>query len=905
MDTVHGGAVGHPEGDRMSFIGRLRNRVRAAAARSRLERDMQEEMAAHIQQAAERLRARGMSDHDALLAARREFGNVGVLQEQARDARGARWIESVLGDLRHAIRQSARTPLLAATIVVTLTLGIGVSAAGFGVLAGMLTRPAPGVPSDPSLVAIRGLQRSAQSYGSRELSYPELMELGRLDEFSEVAGWTMTTVAAEFGGQELETAFAQFVTPNFFRVLHLTINPGRGFAQSRFDDRAPPEVTAVMSRLFAIEKFGSPDAAVGKTMKLNGAIVTIVGVAPPRFIGAGWHRETRTLWLPVSAWSIVDRRGGAFTTTGTGAFSAIGRLAEGTTIASATAAVEVVAARARNASPPSSGQRALTYSADVVPLRGNIRVEYGGGTPEIIGVTGLVVLILLVCTTTVSSLLVGAAMTRRREIAVRLALGASRARIIRQLLTESTVLAFVAGAAGLGVYALITRALRDSIARDNIEPTWTTALVTALFAMATALLCGLSPALHATRDDVAAALKDSSTAATVRSRLQRTFVVAQTALTQPLLVMLAMTIAIVLRETQARSRNLGEHVVRAEFDTWAAAGSGGDRLSAVVQRLSSLPGVRAVLPQVSGYMILKLAAPSSGVTPGRLFEVRTDQTPPRYFAAMDIPLVRGREFLDRDSAEAVTPIVIATDFAAQIFGAVDPVGKRMTTHRPGDGGRMGEVEVVGVVAAEHVGSSESGARLRIFTPLNGKLGVRAFGPDALLIRTETYAEPFIRTFQDIARAEAPLTPVRRMVTLSQIDREARSELIEAAGASAAGGLIALLLASIGLYAVVALSVSQRIREIGVRVSLGATQRQVVAMFFRSGLRVSLTGLAIGLPLSVAAIKILSSQVGIPRVNMPIIVGAVAVCVIVVASLASWIPARRAAGVDPLIALRDG
>lgn len=253
----------------------------------------------------------------------------------------------------------------------------------------------------------------------------------------------------------------------------------------------------------------------------------------------------------------------------------------------------------------------------------------------------------------------------------------------------------------------------------------------------------------------------------------------------------------------------------------------------------------------------------------------------------------------------MTPIVIGSDLAAQAFGGGDPIGKRLSVLTRNEDRRTGEAEVVGVVAVENVGSSEYGSDMRVFAPMDGALAVPGPKPDALLIRTEAPSAPLIATFQKIARAEAPMTPARSMKTLAQIDREARSEVIQATTAAAVGGSVTLFLASIGLYAVVALAVSQRRREIGVRISLGATPRQVSAMFFRSGLRVSLTGLLIGLTLSAATLKVLASQVGLPRTNIPEIAAVVTLAVVIVASLASWIPARRAAGVDPIVALRDG
>jgi ABC-type antimicrobial peptide transport system permease subunit len=270
---------------------------------------------------------------------------------------------------------------------------------------------------------------------------------------------------------------------------------------------------------------------------------------------------------------------------------------------------------------------------------------------------------------------------------------------------------------------------------------------------------------------------------------------------------------------------------------------------------------------------------------------------------MGIRDVRGRTFVQADSLASTAPIIIGTDFAARLFGSADPIGRRLRVLSDG-GSPQAVAEIVGVVDAADAGDSEVGRSIRVFTPLGGRLGTR-LSPDAMLIRTRMPAQPLIAAFLEIARSEAPLTPVLSMQTLAQIERGKRTEIVQAMGVSAAGGVLTLLLASIGLYAVVALSVGQRRREIGVRISLGARPVQVVAMFFRNGLKVSLLGLAIGIPLSMAALKVIGTQVGIPRTNLPGIAAVVSLAVIVVASLATWIPARRAAGVDPLIALRDG
>ena len=887
----------------MSLIGRIRKRVRAAAARSRLERDMQEEMREHIAQAAERFRSRGMSEADALIAARREFGNVAVLQEQARDARSVRWVETTVGDLRYAARQIRRTPLLAATIVLTLTLAIGVGAAAIGTVSGIFTRPAPGVPDDKALVAIRGLQGGEGGRVGRYVSYPELLDYARLGEFSDVAGHVTTDVVLDGGGEPALTATARFVTPNYFRALGLRLGAGSGFHQSRVEDHSTPELTAVIGALFARKRYGVSDSALGKVIRVNGVNLRIVGVAPQRFISVAGDGDYRVIWIPISAWPKIDRQpSNVFSDRTQAHVFAVGRLADGSSIAEARRAAQFVASRARAAAQLSDSDSPRSWSSDVVPLRGDLRVSAPRSDDVLVVslIVAAVVLILLVCTTTVSSLLIGASVKRRQEIAVRLALGASRPRIVRQLLTESALLASVAAVLGLIAFALISRSLHESIRDVNFDPSWTTALLTAGFAIGAAVLCGLSPALHATREAVGAVLKDSATNSTSKTRLQRTFVVAQIALTQPLLLGLAVAVAVVMREGgHAMSKSVNERVVRARFDVWSTAARAENKLPALMQRIAALPGVTAVLPQHSGYRQMKLGIPATG---GQV-KARTEHVASGYFKTMGITLTRGREFVATDTTLEISPVILGSDFAARAFGDVDPVGKRIPTFS-NSGQRVGEVEVVGVVSAAAVGSSEYGGGIRVFAPNGGPLST-GLQPSAMLIRTSSLAAPLIPTLREIAAAEAPLTPLIDMETLAEIEEYTRSEIVEAASASAVGGGIALFLAAIGLYAVVALGVGQRRREIGVRVSLGARPSQVVAMFFQSGLRVSLIGVGIGLPLSAALITVVGSQVGMPRANMPVIGAAVALVVVIVASLASWIPARRAAGVDPLIALRDG
>jgi putative ABC transport system permease protein len=271
----------------VSFLGRARMWLRAAASRSRLDREMREEMSSHLTQATERFMARGMLEAEARQAAQREFGHIGTVTESGREARGGQWITSVAEDLRHAMRYFARSPLASITIVLTLALGIGFSSAGFTVLEGMLYRPAPGVPDDPSLVKIRG-RMNVRPY-RRSLSWEELNSYAaQTGTFSAVVGWAASSVVIDHGSPDagVINATGFFVTPNYFRTLETRLFAGRLFEQSRFDQLSPPELTAIVSYDFARQlDAADPGATIGMAITVNRTSVTIIGIAAQRFKG--------------------------------------------------------------------------------------------------------------------------------------------------------------------------------------------------------------------------------------------------------------------------------------------------------------------------------------------------------------------------------------------------------------------------------------------------------------------------------------------------------------------------------------------------------------------------------------------------------------------------------------------
>ena len=891
------------------MIHTIRSRLRAVFRRGALDREMRDEMALHLEQATERLMRRGMSEADARDAARREFGNVAVLQEEGRDARGARWVDSLTADLRYALRHFSRTPVTAITLVLVLAFGIGVNSAIFTLLQAFAMRGPPAVDADPSLVRVRGtlFVRASGRLGARGFSGPEVEAIAaRRETFSSVAGWAHEQLVFDVGdGNEPRVRRGHFVTPNYFATLGVRPVIGPGLPAVQTTDTPGAELAVVIShRLWGL--FGDDAAVIGRVVRINGIPVRIVGVAPPGFQGAlAGLDDGVSLWLPLAARApLVRSTPNALVNRDSTIFQAVGRLTPGTNVDRATSVVRVVAA-----GWVPDDRKGFDYSSDVVPLRGDTEVYDDPSVALAVGLAGTgALIVLLIACTNVSALLVGAGVARRREIAIRLSLGASRRRIVRQLITESSLIAIAGGALGLMTFWSIINVLSwayGAYGGAPLEVDLVTVGFTAVIALGTGIIFGLSPALHATRLDVAHALKDAGGGVTSRSRLQRAFIVAQIGLTQPLLVSLALVIAVTRSELGGIG---GEHPL-SERLTRITFGAGGEsngkpnvkhaRIRDAMDRVSRLPGVERVMPEVSGFdmadLRVRVSDRGTGSRADEVVTTRIEGAAPGYFAFWAIPLLRGRDLVAADTAGRDMAVVIGTDLARFLWGLADPIGKRLDV--ASRSGASSAAVVVGVF--DTAGVARGGGR--VYTAHGGR-----WQKDSYLIRTRSPGTAVIPAVRQVVRAAVPDIPVYRVATLAEVARRDRHDMMLATASAAGGGLLALLLASIGLYGVVALAVRQRHREIGIRVALGARPGQVIGMFFMSGIRLSVVGLVLGLPLSVAALYAVVSTVAGVHSNNVVIGGAavvVAVAVVAVASLATWVPARRAASVDPLVAIR--
>jgi predicted permease len=913
----------------MRSIRRTLARIAGMFRHDRGDDDLRAEMEAHLALEIEENLRRGMDADEARRRALIAAGGFTQATESVREQRGLPWVESLVGDLRFALRQFRRTPLSTVTMILVLSLGIGANIVLFTVVNSLATMPAPGIERNGSLVRIRGTVQVERVAGvhARTMSWPEVQQYAALtDLFGSVAAYADETAVVKTGDAASPplTASVIYTTANYFDVLNVRPALGAEPAADANVMQAATAPSALISYAMWQQQFGGARDVIGRTIRINDIPVEIAGVAPPRFLGTNGGRGL-TLWLPLAAYPQVQGRTPAVFLSNDSAFLSVAALLRpGVTHTAATATVAGIASRAfqpgregsstRVAGGDVIGARSESGSADVVPmLAANDRVR--DRTDLILtaaGSGGFALLILLITCTNVSALMVGLAVARRREIGVRLSLGAPRMRLIRQLLTESVLLAVIAAAVGLFVTTIGISAFAASLEDVQLVIDWRVTTATAAIAIVTGILFGVSPALHATRVSVGEVLKNSSKAvAATRSRLQRSLVVVQIALTQPLLVGVGVLIATMVTDLGKRQTSaVPEQIVEIELDTWAGNLTNRERaagINALVDRIAAMPGVTHAMPMQLGTMGAPVAVHPDDRIAGinyTTMQGRLTAAPKGFFDAFAIPLVRGRAF---DAAEhahiaddslrhpAYTAVIVGSDLARRLFGDANAVGRRLTLASSATSSAPPMV-VVGVVDAAAAGPSFVNGEFRMYVPyasINTGVIVRTAGP----------ALPMLNALREVALTEAPRMPIYRAETMEQREAEARSDLLRASAAVAAGGMLALLLSAIGLYAVVSFGVGQRTREIGIRTALGALPSGVVRLFFLKGLGLSAIGLIIGLPLSMIVTWLIASSLNWPLTSSPLIGVGIAAVVLVVASVAVWIPARRASTIDPTVALR--
>jgi predicted permease len=873
-------------------------------APDRIAAELDDELRFHVEMRAEELVARGMTRDEAWAEAVREMAPASSSRGEivARDAASAWWsrfgvwLDEVRRDALWALRSMRRAPGYAAVTVLTLALAIGANTAVYSVVKAVLLDRLPFRASD-ELVAIHSGIVQDGSEPRSQISPADLVDYERESRSIAAMAAVASAQVTFLGAGEPEVWPAARVGGRFFDVLGVRALIGRTLRPADAEPGAPPVI--VLTHATWRRAFGGDSSIVGRSIVLNGNARTVVGVLGPDFVMPFLRADAiAPLDLgPALAQPVTARKFHWLV--------AVGRLASGTTVARAKADLHAISVRLAERYPESNQD----YRASAFPLRDEL---VGDARPGLIVLAGAAALVLLLACANIAGVLVARTLARRRDLAVRVSLGASRGRLARQLLTESLILALAGGALGLALGVWGERMLLG-IGGDAIPHTARVAidarvmLFTLAISLGSALLVGLAPALVGARGDVHDVLKSTSAGAggaQGRPRLRAALVAGQIALSVVLLVgagLLTRTL-VALEHVDLGYRTSGMltfHVsLGRAYDTGAKQIAFFDELFA---RLGRLPGARAV--GGAGALPLDGGSSASLRVDGRPFEgaqppeVRYGVASDGYFAAMGITLLRGRAFDEREREDGPHSVIISEALAQKFFPDRDPIGGRV---KVGPNPDQPWETVVGVVSDVHADAT-SASEATVYESMRqdhwgGADVVVAVAPgtDPMSLLPSVRSE-----VRSIDRTLA-LTDVRTMD-----DRFARSlagrrlpMLLLTAFAA-----LALLLATLGVYSVMAYAVAARAREFGIRMALGARAREVLALVGRQALRTTLLGAALGVAGAVATTRFLSSLLyGVAPLDPATFVGVVAV-LIVFTLVAAWLPARRATRVDVVDSLR--
>jgi putative ABC transport system permease protein len=814
----------------------------------------------------------------------------------------------MVADVRFALRQFRRRPFVTATMMTVLAIGLGIATTPFVLISSFTATPLAAVDPDAHTVRIRGIdlgQGPGRAIG-REFSYAEVLEYAaRTTVFADVGAWTSTDVTLDLGSGDspnLQSGAATFVTASYFHSLGVRPVRGAGLPES-FANDAPPQLQAVISDTIWERFHERADDVIGRTLKVNNSVVTIVGVAPRAFNGARAGGSSMRVWLPVNARPVVQPSAPALRSEAA-TFGVIGRLQPGVSFGHASTVAATVADR--------FGSR---VSTDVVTALASNYFPPSGEPPTVTGPLlslTMPLLVLLITCTSVSALLAGQALSRRQEIAIRLAMGAHRRRIVRQLLTETVLLGLGAG----GLALLVVWWLLSGAEAVWVGPgawlvvDWRAGVFIAALALVASLAFGLSPARHATRTAVAAVMKEGDSIPG-RTRLQSTLVIAQIALTQPaLLIMgtLLLDLRTELREV-APMTVAADRLVEVGFNTNPRYGALDDRREAAIARVraqvAALPGVVGAVPAfLGGGGHERLVSPPDDRAEGAAgvpeAEAAVHPAPDGYFDVMGLTLAAGRLFSSAEATTATDLAIVNRALARRLWGDAPPLGRRVHiahNHPP----LARTVTIIGMVDGEHDGRDGGDSEPQLFVAARGET------TSHLVVRTLGPADDTVPAIRAAALSAAPDVPITTARTRESREAEARRPIVWGVIAAGISGAVALLLAAIGLYAVISVSVGQRRREIAVRSALGADRRAITTVFVKRGLLICLVGAGVGLGLSTVVYRLMAQaqmfgQNASSSVGGGVIV-LVTVFVFAVGLIASWIPARRAAAIDPWSVLR--
>jgi predicted permease len=814
--------------------------------------------------------------------------------------------ETVWQDVRYGFRLLRRSPLFTITAALSLAIGIGANTTIFSVASAMLLRPLPGV-ADPGRLVDIGRTQNGKDFDNS--SYPNYRDIrARATTVSDVYALRLEPQAMGLRGHDgAERIYGGIVSGNYFSVLGTRPHLGRLLMDA--DDEGAPGSHPVMVISYELwqRRFGGNPSAVGQTVPLNGHPFSIVGVAPRGFQGTTVIRNEA--WLPISAMPLATPRRSASMLQAREAVWLImgGRLKPGVSVGQANAELSAIASGLEREFPNENRGKGLTAMASAV-IPGHIDI-FAGFLGLLMAIVGLVLLIACV---NLSGMMLARAAGRRREIAVRLAIGASRWRLARQLLTE-TALLFVAGCA-LGV--MLSRWLRALLLSllpqlpvplgVDMSTDYRVLTFAIVLSFGAAVVSGLAPALQASRPDLVPALKtDGHGAVGGRLRLRSAFLVGQVALS----LLLVLTAGLFMRAlghatgidpgfSQANVDVVMLDLSLAHYNETTGPVFAKELLTRARARNNVRSAALVVdLPLDGGRMGFG-AVRTPGLRRGDSESVETDWNvvSPGAFRTLNLKLPRGRDFTDTDSAAAPRVAIVNEAFARIAWGTPDAIGRTVEAN-DAPGGAWQLVTIVGVAADAQLIALGSRAEPYMYVPY-----AQRYVPRVSLVLS-TAGGSAIPEVRDLLREMNPDLPITQALPLTEVTAVGLIPQRIAAGVAGSLGIVGLLLAAIGIYGVTSYSVNRRVREIGIRVALGADGQSVLRLILRQGIVLTLVGVGIGLAAGALVSQVVRSLLfGISALD-PVTFGGGAALFLVVALAASYLPARRATRVDPMVALR--
>jgi putative ABC transport system permease protein len=859
--------------------------------RRRWDEERARELEAYLEIETDENMAGGMSPEEARYAAQRKLGNTTLIREEIYHMNSLGWLETFWQDLRYGIRMLAKSPGFTAVAVITLALGIGANTAIFSIVNAVVFRLLPYQDSE-RLVWLSETDLRERS-GDMPVSPPTFLDWrSQAQSFEALSAYSEDAFAVT-GRGEPENIPSAAVSSNFFELLGVQPEIGRSFVPE--EDHVNSRPVVILSNELWHTRFGSDRGIVGRSITLDGKSHEVVGVVPPRFN----YPPGTQIWTP-----LMPRMAEGVTIRGAHILNVVGRLKKGLALSQATAELNTIQ---RRIAQEDSDYR--NFGVHLVPLQEHIVGDLRLPLLVLLGAVGFV---LLIACTNVANLYLARAATRGREMAIRLAVGASGARIVRQLLTESTMIALAAGGLGTllalwGVDALVALSPQKLPRADEIGVNGQVLVFALVASLLTGLLFGLAPALQGRKLDPTAELKGECfrlIGGPSRNRLSNLLVVSETALALVLLVGAGLMLNSFIRLLHV---NLGfgpQQVIAFRLGLPDSRYPDPRHQEAffqqLLERIKALPGVRSVgmgrnLPISGQSMTSPVVIEGRPARSGERTVVQRAVVDPGYFRAMGVRLENGRSFTEHDNENATPVVMVNQTFVRQFFPGENPLGKRLRTFFDKPGMR----EVVGVVGdVKHAGPAAA-TPLQVYVPYGQEPGPYM----TVTVQTDAVPAAIIPAVRGAVLAIDKEEPIDQVATMESLFSESVAQPRFYSWVLGAFGAMALILTAVGIYGVMSYSVTQRVHEMGVRLALGAEQSDVLRLVIGQGLLHTGIGIAAGLAGALALTRFLSGLLYGVKPTDPLTLIAVSLILTAVATLACYIPARRATKVDPIVALR--